>query len=101
MNAIKQLKNLAQRLNCLVKEQEPLCRYTTFRIGGPADLLLEVPSQQVLSEVITQCRSTGTPYTVLGNGSNVLVPDEGIRGVVLVLQGEFQTMELLPEGQIL
>lgn len=63
--------------------QEPMARHTTFRIGGPADLLLDAADAQEVQAVLTRCRARGIPVFVLGNGSNLLVADRGIRGVVL------------------
>lgn len=69
--------------------QEPLKKHTTFRIGGPADFLLEVADRQELSGVLALARQEDQPVYILGNGSNLLVSDEGVRGFVLILTGEF------------
>lgn len=69
----------AQRL--LVKE--PLSRHTTFRIGGPADFLVQPESVAEVAAVLKVVREYKMDLTILGNGSNVLVLDNGIRGVVL------------------
>ena len=57
--------------------------HTTFRIGGPADLFVTPESGQAVSESIRICKETQTPYTVIGNGSNLLVCDAGYRGVII------------------
>lgn len=62
---------------------EPLSRHTSFRIGGPADVLVMPWSVEDLQQVVTLTRSAGVPLTVIGNGSNLLVRDGGLRGVVL------------------
>jgi UDP-N-acetylmuramate dehydrogenase len=62
-----------------------LARLTTFRIGGPAALFLEPESERDLVAVSEAVRQTGIPVAVLGKGSNVLVADEGYRGLVLRL----------------
>lgn len=62
---------------------EPLANHTTFRIGGPADRLVIPRSEEELIRVIQACRSEGLPYRLLGNGSNLLVSDTGVRGVVI------------------
>lgn len=67
---------------------EPLSRHTTFAIGGPADILVQPGSMGELAAVLQALRGYAVPVTVLGNGSNVLVLDKGIRGVVVKL-GEF------------
>ena len=63
--------------------QEPLSRHTTFQIGGPADYLIQPACTEEVAAVLRAVRAYGVPLTVLGNGSNVLVLDKGIRGVVL------------------
>lgn len=68
-----------------VKTGEPLSGYTTFRTGGPADVLVEPASEADLAAVLGVLREENKPYIVLGNGSNVLVKDEGFRGVVVVI----------------
>ena len=70
-----------------VRLQEPMSAHTTFRIGGPADYFVEPGSESVLKELLLLCRETETPFFILGNGSNLLVSDEGYRGVMLSLRG--------------
>jgi len=62
---------------------EPLARHTTFKIGGPADYLVLPSSIKEVSEVMVIAKEYEVPVTVLGNGSNILVLDKGIRGLVL------------------
>ena len=61
----------------------PLAPYTTFRIGGPADLLYEATSADDLARAVTAGRSSGLPVFVLGLGANILVGDRGVRGLVI------------------
>lgn len=63
---------------------EPMSRHTTFRVGGPADVLVR-PKVEQLAGVLRLCREYEEPYTLIGNGSNLLVGDGGIRGVVVEL----------------
>lgn len=63
--------------------QEPMSRHTTFRIGGPADVFLIPESMEDMGEGIRICREENLPYFILGNGSNLLVSDQGYRGVVI------------------
>ena len=65
-----------------VLAQEPMSRHTTFRTGGPADVLVQPEADQI-GAVLEACRRAQIPWTVIGNGSNLLVGDGGIRGVVL------------------
>ncbi|MBP6715740.1 MAG: UDP-N-acetylmuramate dehydrogenase [Acidobacteria bacterium] len=61
----------------------PLARLTTFRVGGPADLLVEVHTAEELRAVLAAARRADAPVTMLGGGSNVLIADAGVRGVVV------------------
>ncbi len=63
---------------------EPLAAYTSFSIGGPADLLLVAERPDELREATALARRAGVPWRVLGSGTNVLVADRGIRGLVLI-----------------
>lgn len=64
---------------------EPMSKHTTFRIGGNADCLLQIENAEQLSKVKNYLRKLEMPYFVLGNGSNLLVSDEGYRGVILAV----------------
>ncbi len=66
-----------------IHEMEPMSAHTTFRVGGPADILFEPSSPDELVEVLTLAERFGTPCHVIGNGSNLLVRDGGIRGLVV------------------
>ncbi len=61
----------------------PLAQYTTFRIGGPADVLFEATSADDLAAAVTAARTLGVPWFVLGLGANILVGDKGFRGLVI------------------
>lgn len=84
----------------LLKE-EPMAKHTTFRVGGPADWFAYVESTEMLRAVLSLCKEYGVPYHVVGNGSNLLAADAGVRGVVIRLAGEFEKLvleETVPEG---
>ncbi len=66
-----------------ILEQEPLSKHTTFRIGGPADLWIEPENAEQLQMAQKLLQEAGMPYFLLGNGSNLLVSDEGYRGAIL------------------
>jgi UDP-N-acetylenolpyruvoylglucosamine reductase len=68
-----------------VRQDEPLAKKTTLRVGGRADVCLEPASEDDLSRAIQFCRQAEVPFMVLGRGSNLLVRDGGIRGVVICL----------------
>ncbi len=65
--------------------QEPMSRHTSFRIGGPADLLARPQSEQELAALLAKAAANAVPVTLVGNGSNLLVRDKGIRGLVIKL----------------
>ena len=67
-----------------LQEQVPLAGYTSARIGGPADMLLIVRSAEELAEAAAHMWQLDVPVTLLGGGSNVLVSDRGVRGMVLI-----------------
>lgn len=66
---------------------EPMKRHTSFRIGGPADALAHPQTEEELSLLLERAGALGVPVTVIGNGSNLLVRDKGIRGLVIKLGG--------------
>lgn len=78
---------------CNYVENADMTKYTTFRIGGPAKLLVEPNSVDALSEILKACKEEGIKPIVLGNGSNVLVQDKGIDGVVIVMGDAFSKIE--------
>ena len=66
-----------------VRLDEPIGRHTTFGIGGPADVFVTVRDTRQLAAVARTLRDTATPFFILGSGSNILVGDRGVRGVVI------------------
>lgn len=67
-----------------VRVDEPLSAHTTFKIGGPADVLVEPGSAEEATAVLNWCAEAGAPTFVMGNGSDLLVGDKGMRGVVVL-----------------
>ncbi|HJQ28546.1 MAG TPA: UDP-N-acetylmuramate dehydrogenase [Rubrobacter sp.] len=82
------------RLFPSAKFDEPLRRYTAWKIGGPADALLEPRSVDELVEAAERAREHGVPVTVLGGGTNVLVRDGGIRGLTIRLAKSLTNVEI-------
>lgn len=70
----------------------PMCEHTSFKIGGNADFFVTVKNIEELKASVSLCRETETPYMLIGNGSNLLVSDKGIRGAVIRLEGEFKNI---------
>ena len=66
----------------------PMARYTTFRVGGPADVMVNIADTREIATALRAAKHAGVPTTIIGNGSNLLVRDGGIRGLVIRLAGE-------------
>jgi UDP-N-acetylmuramate dehydrogenase len=81
---------LAESLGARARRGETLARHTSFRIGGPADVLVQPATVAELAAVVRAAAAGGVPLTVLGAGSNLLVGDGGIRGVVVKLGAGFR-----------
>jgi UDP-N-acetylmuramate dehydrogenase len=81
-----------------LKRNEPLGQYTTFRIGGPADLFYDATSVDDLAGAVTAARDFGIEYFVLGLGANILVGDKGFRG--LVIRNTSSHLEFLDDGKL-
>lgn len=97
-------KNLLEELYQIVGEtniklDEPMKKHTTFRIGGPADYLVTPNTVEELEQVLAACNAAKEPFFILGNGSNLLVSDAGIEGVVIQLFQNFNKFTI--EGTII
>ena len=86
------IRKLGEQVEILVAE--PMKNHTTFRIGGPADALALPKTPEEVAEVVHFCHEHAQPYYVLGNGSNLLVSDEGYRGLVLQLYRNFNDIQV-------
>lgn len=73
--------------------EEPMKKHTTFRVGGPADVLVQ-PDETALAAILALCRQYYVPYSFIGNGSNLLVGDKGIRGVVIEMTDPMGNIEV-------
>lgn len=77
-----------------VHANEPMSAHTTFRVGGPADFFVSVASVDELVDVLDACRQAGAQWRVIGCGSDLLVSDEGLRGVCIHLGEEFSAIAI-------
>ena len=75
-----------------VLRDEPMSRHTSFRIGGPAAAFVIVNDEEELASVLSAVTETGAPHMIIGNGSNLLVSDEGYPGIMIKLGGEFESI---------
>ena len=80
-NFERQLFSIIDKEKVLMNE--PMKKHTTFRIGGPADYFAVPTQMEEVKSIVALCEENGMPYYVVGNGSNLLVSDEGFRGVVI------------------
>lgn len=84
MDAISKLYSWCLFVGCCCVRDAPMYEYTSFKIGGPADILIIPDTKETLSAVLEKCRELGVSRYILGKGSNVLIPDEGLRGAVIL-----------------
>lgn len=77
-----------------LRYDEPMSRHTTFRVGGPADILFLPATEEQLVAAVRAAREAGEPLTVIGNGSNLLVRDGGIRGLTVRLGDHFSGLRV-------
>lgn len=81
-----------------VEEQALLAPYTTLHIGGPAQYLAFPKNQDELASLLQEAKSRDMPIYLLGGGSNLLISDHGVRGLVIRLTGDFSKIEIAPLG---
>lgn len=84
---------IQRRIGVKTSRDEPLARFTTMRVGGPADLFATVHNVHELRAIVRFARSRGIPLTLLGRGSDVVVADAGIRGLVVQNRAEGSRVE--------
>lgn len=100
MNKSDIIFNLAEILGCEARKNEPMSKHTSFKIGGNADAYIKVNNLSKLSAILKECQDSDVDYMILGNGSNLLVSDEGIRGAVIRLDGDFRKITLVDDTTI-
>lgn len=100
MDKMKMKKRLTEKISgSLVQEDAPMAKFTSFRAGGCADLLVQPQNTKELQDVLQVLQEEGCPHMVLGNGSNVLVKDGGYRGVIVKLGSGFDYVVV--EGNVI
>ena len=98
--SLKAVREAAERIRAVlpegsVAENEPMSQHTSFRTGGPACELVTCCSEEELAEVLKICAGTdGAAHMLIGNGSNLLVSDEGYPGIVIKLGGSFSDVSI-------
>ena len=99
MTNTERFRDFADSIHCAFKEGEPLSAYTTFRIGGPAEMLLFPQDEETLQKLLVFCKGTDTVPFLLGKGSNLLIPDSGLSGVTICTE-RMQKHALLSQNEI-
>lgn len=88
----------AEFQECKILKNVSLDKYTTFRIGGIADILIIPPNEKALGSILKECCSRNIKYLIIGNGSNLLISDEPFHGVVIYIGGGFNDIFLEEDG---
>lgn len=100
MGKMEAYYRFAVEIGCKALRNEPMAKYTSFKIGGPAEVFLAPESPQQLALSVQEAKKLGVPVTVFGNGSNLLVADEGIHGAVIHMDQGFQWLRMVSETEI-
>lgn len=93
--------SVAKSLSADVEINAPMSKYTSFKAGGTASLLVTPKDVKSIGEILKACKEENCEYFILGNGSNILVTDEGIDGVVIRLGSDISNITLLDDTTIL
>ena len=96
----KELQELRAALRGEVRLNEPMSRHTTFRIGGCADIFIQPKDEEDLHAAVSRLRRAGIPFRIIGNGSNLLVADAGIRAAVIRLAPALRDINFNGQGVV-
>ncbi len=91
---INLLFNSAIEIGCKAYKDEKLCNHISFKVGGPCPLLIEPKNEKQLTDILKLIKETESPYIILGNGTNVLVLDEGLEKIVVKIGDEMTELSL-------
>jgi UDP-N-acetylmuramate dehydrogenase len=91
------IKELSTVVKGKILYQVPLSRYTSLHVGGIADIMMYPANLTELQKVICLCRTENVPYFILGRGSNLVIRDGGIRGIVIKLSRSFKKIKIVKE----
>ncbi len=92
-----ELLEICSNLNCTILIEEPMKNHTTMKVGGAADIFIQVNDEDSLINILSYCNNNSLSVYIIGKGSNVLVSDDGIKGVVLKLGGEFNSIKIIDD----
>ncbi|MBQ7596129.1 MAG: UDP-N-acetylmuramate dehydrogenase [Clostridia bacterium] len=100
MNKYNSVYDFALKNNCTAVFNEPMSKHTSFKIGGKASLFVSSADDTALIALLNKCREENARVFILGNGSNLLVSDEGIDAVVISMCRETDDITVSPDGVI-
>ena len=98
MDLFQQISAALPQLSLLA--EEPLSKHCSFRVGGPAEVFAQPASVQELTALLRLCQTLGVRPVLLGAGTNVVCPDEGLRGVVICTKENLSGLRQLSETEI-
>lgn len=78
-----------------VLRDEPMSKHITFKVGGPADMYVTPSTHDEIIDIVAACSKAQVPYFIIGNGSNLLVKDEGFRGVIIEIGSKYNHIEVV------
>ncbi len=100
MHIEKVYERLAEKIHAeRIRKNEPMAKHTSFKIGGPVDLMVLPSDIEELRHVLKVCREMGIDFYVMGNGTNLLVRDKGVRGVIIKIGGDYSKVSV--QGEII
>lgn len=92
--------DLAKELGCSYAENEPMASHTSFKIGGPARLVVYPKSKEDIAEFVKLCNELKIRYMAVGNGSNLLVSDDGIDACIIMIGADYSEVKLVDDTTI-
>ena len=90
------IRDVRERIRGDIKENEPMARHTSFRIGGPADVWAQPATREDLFALVGMCIEKAVPHMIIGRGTNILFRDGGFRGVIINLEKACTKLDLNP-----
>jgi UDP-N-acetylmuramate dehydrogenase len=99
LNKYEKLTSFAEKLNSKILLNEPMRNHTTFKIGGPADILIVPTDELSIALILRFCKTEKIATQIVGNGSNLLVSDDGIRGAVIKINDAIGKIQMIDDKE--